>query len=230
MTLSETRQLGIEVERRLQTILPALKIQAKLDTEDIYSFLNQFQKQLIDAIYAQNDQAVSGTLSAVLIEDVLRTLTMHIQLYPVGTDANFDINNNTFTLPSDYYQYIRSVSHITSNYNGEYDAVVSNVLIKQTDANKVINQYYDKNRILRNPVVVLGDNDTLKLIHDVYTTVESIDLTYIKRPANFSVLTDTACELPYKCFEMLVSGTVDLYIKHLTATQPKQEQKKEAEQ
>lgn len=232
MTLTETRQLGIEVERRLQTILPTLKLQDKLDTEDIYSFLNQFQKQLVDAVYAQNDQAVSGTLSAVLVEDILRTLTKHSQLQPTGTDANLDINNNTFTLPGDYYQYIRSVSKISSNYNGQCDSIVSNILVKQTDANQIINQHYDKNRILRNPAVVLEGNDTLKVIHDVYTTINYIELTYIKRPANFSVLTDTPCELPYKCFETLVSGTVDLYIRHLTSTQPKQpkQQRQEAEQ
>ena len=42
MTTKETRQLGIEVERRLQTILPIFKIENKIDTEDIYAFLNQF--------------------------------------------------------------------------------------------------------------------------------------------------------------------------------------------
>jgi hypothetical protein len=51
MTLQETRQLGIEVERRLQTILPTFKLENKIDTEDIYAFLNQFQKQYIDTIY-----------------------------------------------------------------------------------------------------------------------------------------------------------------------------------
>lgn len=234
MTLTETRQLGIEVERRLQTILPTLKLQDKLDTEDIYSFLNQFQKQLVDAIYAQNDQAVSGTLSAVLVEDILRTLTKHAELTTATTDPidNYDEHCNVYNLPSDYYQYIRSVSNVSGTYNNKSaNTKVSNIIIKQTDANKIINQYYDKNRILRNPAVVLEGNDRLKLIHDTYTTVNSISLTYIKRPANFSVLTGVACDLPYKCFEPLVSGTVDLYIRHLTSTQPKQQkqQKQEAE-
>jgi len=51
MSIYETRQLGIEVERRLQTILPPLKLEHKIDTEDIYAFLNQFQKQYIDQLY-----------------------------------------------------------------------------------------------------------------------------------------------------------------------------------
>jgi len=42
MTLDETRQLGIEFERRCQTFDPSLQTVGKLDTEDIYSYLNQY--------------------------------------------------------------------------------------------------------------------------------------------------------------------------------------------
>ena len=225
MTIKETRQLGIEVERRLQTILPTFKIENKIDTEDIYAFLNQFQKQYIDAIYRQDDQVESGTRVSVLGEDILRTLTRHGVLTGGSVDDTLDYNNVTFTLPGDYYQYIRSVSNVTGNYRTDDQGVVSNKLLKQSDVNKVINQNYDKHRILRNPMAVLEGNN-IKIIYDEYTTVDSIDVTYIKIPANFSVT--VACELPYECFEDLVAGATDLYVRHLTATQPKQ-QKKEAE-
>ena len=232
MTIEQTRQLGIEVERRLQTILPTLKFENKIDTEDIYAFLNQFQKQYIDAIYVQNDQAVSGTFSAVLIGDVLRTLTHHAQLTEISPDASLDADNKRYALPNDYYKYIRSVSSVTGTYkDSDATEIVSNVLYKETDANKVINQYYDKNRILRNPIVVLEAGTTeagsLKVIHDTYTNINSVVLTYIKLPGDFSILTDTPCQLPYTCFEDLVAGATDLYIKHLTATQPKQQPKKQ---
>jgi len=42
MTLEETRQLGIEFERRIQTMIPEREFLNKLDTETIYSFLNQY--------------------------------------------------------------------------------------------------------------------------------------------------------------------------------------------
>ena len=67
----------------------------------------------------------------------------------------------------------------------------------------------------------------LKVIHDSYTTINSVDLTYLRMPGDFSVLTGVPCELPYTCFEELVSGATDLYVRHLTATQPKQQQNKE---
>lgn len=47
MTLTETRQLGIEFERRVQTMIPETEFLAKLDTDTIYSFINQYQDKLI---------------------------------------------------------------------------------------------------------------------------------------------------------------------------------------
>lgn len=233
MTLKQTRQLGIEFERRLQTISPSFKIENKIDTEDIYSFLNQFQNQYIDAIYQQNDQITSNSRASMLAEDVLRTLTKH-EIKEVETpqedeqqEESLDRDNLIFKLPNDYYRYIRSVSHVTSTYNGpDQESVVSNILLKQSDANVVINQHYDKNRILRNPVVILVGN-TLKIIHDQYTTIDKVDITYIKRPNDFSILNDTPCELPYECFDILVSGAVELYIRHITGLQSKQNEKQD---
>ena len=40
MTLQETRQLEIEFERRVQTMIPETEFIDKLDTETIESFLN----------------------------------------------------------------------------------------------------------------------------------------------------------------------------------------------
>ena len=227
MTLQETRQLGIEVERRLQTILPTFKLENKIDTEDIYAFLNQYQKQYIDELYRQNDNVASGSRTAVLIEDLLRTLTIHKPLLNGESDDSSDVRNTVFTLPDDYYAYVRSVSSITGNYkNPALNAKVSNVLVKQPEANSVINQAYDQHRILRNPVAVL-EQGKIKIIHDEYTTINDVDITYIKLPAEFSILTYTACELPMECFNDLVAGATDLYIRHLTATQPKQQPKKQ---
>ena len=222
MTLAQTRQLGIEVERRLQTILPTLKIENKIDTEDIYAFLNQFQKQYIDQLYRQNDQVDSGSRTAVLMEDLLQTLTTHQTLSNGASDSSLDVSNVVFQLPSNYYAYIRSVSSTTGNYKeSASNAIVSNVLVKQSEANKIINQSYDQHRILRNPIAVL-EQGNIKIIHDEYTTINYVDLTYIKLPANFSVLTNTACELPIECFNDLVAGATELYMNHLLATQPKQ--------
>jgi hypothetical protein len=55
MTLEQTRQLGIEFERRVQTMIPETEFVAKLDTETIYSYINQYQDQLIHELYRSVD-------------------------------------------------------------------------------------------------------------------------------------------------------------------------------
>lgn len=71
MTLKQTRQLGIEFERRVQTILPATENVAKLDTETIYSFLNQYQDKYIHEIYRNLDKLESGSKISSHIESIL---------------------------------------------------------------------------------------------------------------------------------------------------------------
>lgn len=60
MTLAETRQLGIEFERRIQTMIPETEFINKLDTETIYSFMNQYQDKLIQELYRTIDQVQSS--------------------------------------------------------------------------------------------------------------------------------------------------------------------------
>ena len=45
-------------------------------------------------------------------------------------DTTLDYKNEVFTLPSDYYQYIRSVSSVTGSYKDADQGIVSNVLLK----------------------------------------------------------------------------------------------------
>jgi hypothetical protein len=71
---------------------------------------------------------------------------------------------------------------------------------------------YNKGKILRRPLLVMknaGKGTTFEVITDEYTKIIAIDIRYIKIPANFTILGDgVACELPYECFNELVSGAV----------------------
>lgn len=230
MTIEQTRQMSIEFERRLQTIFPATKMVAKIDTEEIFSYLNQYQIQYLRDLYMSEDQVKSNTRPSSLIQDVLRTFIKHQRLTYGVSDGTADKRNRTFKLPSDYYQYVRSSSEVYGTYkNHTVPTVVPNMMIKNPDIPSVIESYYDDGRILRQPIVVL-EGDRIKVVHDQYTTVNAIDLTYLRLPSQFSILTNQSCELPYECFEPLVSGALDLYVQHLQASQPKQrnnEQNKE---
>lgn len=72
MTLIETRQLGIEFERRVQTMIPEKEFIDKLDTDTIYSFLNQYQDQYIHEIYRNLDNIQSGSKTSAHVESVLQ--------------------------------------------------------------------------------------------------------------------------------------------------------------
>lgn len=71
MTQEETRQLGIEFERRIQTMIPEKEFLNKLDTETIYSFLNQYQDKYIQTIYKNLDGIPSGSKISARIESIL---------------------------------------------------------------------------------------------------------------------------------------------------------------
>lgn len=73
MSIEETRQLGIEFERRVQTMIPEKEFD-KLDTETIYSFLNQYQDKYVHDIYRSLDQIPSGTKISAHVEAVLQAM------------------------------------------------------------------------------------------------------------------------------------------------------------
>ena len=74
MSLQETRQLGIEFERRVQTMIPETEIVSKLDTETIYSFLNQYQDKFIHDIYKALDQIPTPSKPSAYIESIIQGL------------------------------------------------------------------------------------------------------------------------------------------------------------
>ena len=74
MTLDETRQMGIEFERRVQTMIPEKELLEKLDTETIFSFLNQYQDKYIHDIYRSLDAIPSGSKISAHVESVLQSL------------------------------------------------------------------------------------------------------------------------------------------------------------
>lgn len=231
MTREQTRKLGIEFERRINEIDPRFKLQNKLTTDIIYSMLSEFQTQYIKSLYAIDDDIKSGTRKQSKIQDTTKTLVRHKILTPSKTNIDGDSNSSIFDFPSDYYSYIRSNSLVTKNYksNEILTTAIStpNDILKQSDIKKITNSYYNKGQIIRNPIVVLestkSDSPYLKVIHDDYTQISNLDITYYCSPYAFNVLkyndddlsqgaVHSYCELPYSCFEDIVSGAVDMYI------------------
>ena len=124
MTIEDTRRLGIEFERRVQTMIPDTEFLDKLDTETIYSFLNQYQDKYVHEIYRNLDQIQSGSHLSAHVESVLQSLigedTVKVGTDGVKEDGKITIpagdvivatgRSISYKLPTDFYMYMRSVS------------------------------------------------------------------------------------------------------------------------
>lgn len=246
MTPEQTRQLGIEFERRVQTMIPETEFVAKLDTDTIYSFLNQFQDKYIHEIYRNLDNIPSGSKSSTHVESILQCMLTSSEISvneaqdnttgvidPNGISIVDTARSITFTLPSDFYMYLRSVSKVSATYsfkstpNAQSSAirVIPNIYTSQSDVWKLIETPHDSLRILRYPAAVLNtyknNNPTLSVIYDRYTTVEGIKVLYYKQPSHFDLMTSTPCELPMDAFDDLVTGAVDLYVQYVAGAEVK---------
>lgn len=196
MTIEDTRRLGIEFERRVQTMIPDTEFLEKLDTETIYSFLNQYQDKYVHEIYRNLDQIQSGSHLSAHVESVLQSLISEAEMLVANeedvienTSTTIQIGESTigatgrsvsYKLPIDFYMYIRSVSQVSktfafrSNTNTEQEdttlpiRVVPNQLTSQSDVWKLIETPHDTLRILRYPAATLGNIDNEKVLTVIY--------------------------------------------------------------
>lgn len=221
MTLEQTRQLGIEFERRVQTMIPETEFVAKLDTETIYSYINQYQDQLIHELYRSVDQ-IPASNNETYIETLLNSMMETVTLTPSSTRPICRCE-----LPTNFGLYIKSYTNVESSYRMKQQdgaGMIPNELISVKDVNKVISSPQDSMRILRSPIVWLADENGLGALYDRYTEPQSIVLEYYKVPNYMDLMTSTPCELPMEMFEQLVSGAVDLYVQYVAGAEARKRQ------
>lgn len=240
MTLDQTRQMAIEFERRINALDPSTESINKLDTDTIYSYLNQYQTQYVQSAYMSQDQVESQSRVSRKLSDLAKTLVTHRLLTDrINSEATTDELSDCFILPEDYYMYIRSNSAVVGTYkNVKEPFTVGNIFIKQDQVKDVIQSYYNLQGIIRNPLVVLTsqteyDPDTyIQVIHDAYTKIVYLELVYYRNPVRFNIIDGTACELPFECFDDLVDGAVKLYIsyKYPRANEPRHRRNNESEE
>ena len=245
MSIQETRQLGIEFERRVQTMIPEREFLDKLDSETIYSFLNQYQDKYVHDIYRNLDNIPSGSKLSAHVESVLQALLKSWTVKkdgenqtsivdPLGVSIVDTARSTTFELPDDFYMYVRSVSNVSTTYsyknhtNQNQTTIIPNELISQNDVWKLVETPHNSLRILRNPAITFGPNNTVSVIYDRYTTLDGIKILYYKQPAHFSILNSTPCELPMDAFDDIVTGAVDLYVQYVAGAEANKRRQNEA--
>ena len=225
MNIEQTRNLGIEFERRVQTMIPETEIVAKLDTETIYSYLNQYQDKFIRDLYKTIDQVpVSNTQQ--YIEKLLNSM-----MTSFDTDANQ--STTQVILPSNFGLYVDSYTIVDKAYEYKGDGesgTLPNQLIAAKDVSTVLTKPYDNMRIIRKPIVWMGDNNKLYIQYDRYTNPTSIHVNYYRIPQYMDLMSSTPCELPIEIFDELVTGAVDLYVQYVAGAEARKRQQAEQQQ
>jgi len=102
MTNEETRQLGIEFERRLQTLDPTLMLN-KPDTDTIYSFLNEGCNTLLRTMIVSQDSLQPETRSDIRLQDAVRMLIRHSKLKVITYDEEEKSDIESFKKYGDCY-------------------------------------------------------------------------------------------------------------------------------
>lgn len=178
MTIEETKQLRIEFERRLQIMYPNSKFLEKLNSDTIYSILNEYQIKYVKQLYFTQRQQNVGLIGAEHIDNILQALCTTTTITVL---TNLLTHASTFDLPDDYWLYARSVSN---GVREGKQSVLSNEIIEEKDVNAVIQKYNNYAGIIRHPLVFV-QNGIGHIIYDLYTDVNTVDLTYYRMPKPF---------------------------------------------
>lgn len=228
MNRQETRQLGIEFERRVQQLLPQKEFLDKMDTETIYSFLNQYQDKLIHDAFQRLDKFAEPQQKSSRNETLLKELISTSQLSKTHETKNVI----RYELPNDFALYIKSISFVNTyyrmkkdNYATEEIKPVANELISSTESSEYVIAPNDTMKIIRKPIVSI-EAGTIRVVHDNFTNIHKLELTYYRTPKYFSPLNNTNCELSIDLFDDLVSGAVALYVQYVAGLQKEQDKEK----
>lgn len=238
MNTDDTRQLGIEFERRVQQMLPQKEFLDKMDTETIYSFLNQYQDKLIHELFKTVDSLQPETKSP-RIDALLNNLLVvtDLALISQGNDSMWKLVCSGESALPKMAVYVSSISEVNSYFmKGKNHATssvrVQNKYVPVSEFSKYEIAPNDTLRIMRTPVITFSyiddhKDEVFSIIHDKYTTIGSVELTYYRNPKYFDWKKGNECELPIDMFDELVSGAVALYIQYIAGQQNQQEKKED---
>lgn len=209
----------MEFERRIQLISPDLTIDNKPNSDLIFSILNEAQDRYVIINYIGDDQLEAETNNHSKNTDSIKSLLIEKELVSSGLTPN---GFNRFRLPynsnDEYFLYVHSMSKVRGTYKQYTNTVkVDNQLVKYKDIPKYVQTAYNS-PIVRQPAVALVSDPTTKYMYlevaiDKYTTLDSVILTYYRKPLRFNTIGGaTKCELPESIHSEIVDLAVNIFI------------------
>lgn len=211
--------MQMEFERRIQLISPDLMVENKPSSDLIFSYLNAAQDRYVVMNYVGDDQTVIDTKTFNKNVDAIKSLLIEKELVSTGvTPMGFVRFRLPYTTTDEYFLYVQSMSKVTGTYKKLSGTVLlTNQLVKYTDLPKYA-QTALNTPIVRQPATAFMSDPNSKYNYlivaaDKYTTVQSLILTYYRRPLRFNTIgSATKCELPDTVHSEIVDLAVDMFI------------------
>lgn len=227
------RDMQVEFERILQVTDPEFVIKNKLDSDTIFYYLNAAQNRFININYTSLDSLKQTVENLRKNTDTFKALIVSKSLTE-GDDLEDGMLGKRYKLPNTaddmFYLYLRSFSLVSGTYMDIPDTVelerdnkvlVPNKLITQDDVEKISTSYYNI-PILRQPCATLdadeNSNSYITIYIDKYTKLKGCNITYIRKPKKFNVITDSTknvidhCELSENVHQEIVELAIRMFL------------------
>lgn len=206
-------ELMIEFNRLAESVYRIYETADRLDPFDIEGYLNKSQYQYIKERWLSYQTPVENIAALNQAFDELSpVIKTDTGMAVVAAEAGFGSNAKKIdTMPTDYWYYVRSSTKITrTGIQPLSDEWAENMPI---GTDKLFRSISGGGQwpIIINPLTYMID-DRVYLIHDGYTTVSQVDLTYLKKPIKLSLDTDNECELPEHLHYDIADYAVRLYL------------------
>lgn len=227
------RDMQVEFERILQVTDPEFVVKNKLDSDTIFYYLNAAQNRFININYTSLDSLQETVENLRKNTDTFKALIVSKSLTE-GTALEDGMLGTRYKLPNTaddmFYLYLRSFSLVSGTYMDIPDTVeleqdnkviVPNKLITQNEVEKISTSYYNV-PILRQPCATLDADDAgnsyITVYVDKYTKLKGCNITYIRKPKKFNVITDSTrnvidhCELSENVHQEIVELAIRMFL------------------
>lgn len=218
----DAKQMYIEWQRRLQLADPTLALDEKPTSDTAFSFLNAAQDRKVKYCFDANDQMIPGTRVHKHNMDDIKSLLVEQEILPAGTTLQ---GFNRFRTPTDatreYYLYVKSVVKATGTYKQLTGTVKLPTVLTNYESLDAYETTAFNKPIIREPAIAFYSDPTTKLNYivvaaDSYTDVNSLILTYYRKPLRFNTISGTntvsTCELPEHLHSEIIDIAVEMFI------------------
>lgn len=222
-------EMVYQFQKLLETVDSTYEVEQKIDTDTIIQFLNTAYQRYINQEFLSKD-TMSDNIDHLQkrsadLKNLIKRASATCTAIGFGPYTGIGYTVSLTSIP-DYLYYMRSDSYInrTAIYptgTGQY-AWINNTIAKSYDeVEKVLTTPFNK-PVVREPLVIFEQNDTIILIVDSYTTLntdegQGLYLTYLAKPKYLSLVdsatTTTTCELAWQTHEEIVKQAVEIYVK-----------------